>query len=124
MRPEMKRFLEASSFVRMLPSLIEQLVAVNGAELPDRVRRLLCDAMNADIQGFLEAIAPAIEALYTDDDLLALVAFYETPIGRKLVENGPRLQEIAGIASQGWTAKIVERMGPEIERIMDEEEAQ
>ncbi len=55
-------------------------------------------------------IIPIYDKYFTDDDIHQLLAFYSTPVGKKLVENLPVItQESMNIGMQ-WGKQIAEKV--------------
>jgi hypothetical protein len=61
---------------------------------------------------------------YTAEDVRGLIAFYESPLGRKLSEVGPKLQVELIQKSSAWGQKVGEEVGARVyDRIEAEEKA-
>jgi hypothetical protein len=62
------------------------------------------DKLNID--DLLYACIPIYNKYYTHDEIKQLIAFYESPLGRKLVEVTPLLTQDAMVIGQNWGEKL------------------
>ena len=51
-------------------------------------------------------LADAYLRLYTDEEIKGLAAFYRSPLGRKMVANGPEMQRVSLAFSQALARKL------------------
>lgn len=75
-----------------------------------------------------EAVDQEIEQLYmdvyTEDELAKLVDFYETPLGKKLIETGVMVTQRVGDITQQWFFAAVKEVEAELEGIFAAQQAQ
>jgi len=58
----------------------------------------------------INMLIPIYEKYYTDDDIKQLIAFYETPIGKKVISTMPLVVQESMQAGQIWGQKIGEKV--------------
>lgn len=91
------------------------------ADIPPEAFDIVAEEVNSVISeamvargGFVDLIIPVYAKHFTTDDLDALIAFYETPVGRKAVDVMPRVTQEAMQIGQRWGQSlgptIVERV--------------
>ncbi|ABC81560.1 DUF2059 domain-containing protein [Anaeromyxobacter dehalogenans] len=91
-------------------------------DLPARAFDLVADEVNATIAaelrsegGFADSLVALYRRHFTREEIQALVAFYKTPLGRKLSDKLPTL----GQEGMAVGAKWGERLGPKVgERVV------
>lgn len=67
--------------------------------------------INKDAFGKLtELMVPVYQKHLTEADLRELIAFYETPVGKKFAEKAPLITREAMIAGQEWGRQIGEKV--------------
>ncbi len=61
------------------------------------------------IEELIELIVPIYDKFYTEEDIDALIAFYNSPIGKKMVANQTSISQESMIAGQQWGKEVAER---------------
>jgi hypothetical protein len=68
----------------------------------------------ADVRGLTELLIPIYDRHYSLEDLQALIAFYETPLGRRVVSATPLIAQESMVVGQRWgqlqAQKVIERL--------------
>jgi hypothetical protein len=82
----------------MIPQ-IQQLVP----GIPDEFWIIFREKLNVD--DLLYACIPAYNKYYTHDEIKQLIAFYESPLGKRLVEVTPFLTQETMVVGQKWGEK-------------------
>jgi len=62
-----------------------------------------------DANGFVEILVPIYARHFTHEDITGLIAFYRTPLGRKLVAVQPKLTAEAMTAGAEWGKNVALR---------------
>jgi uncharacterized protein len=79
---------------------------------------LFFEKMQAKMVGrfddLLEMLIPIYDKYYTNEDLEGLIAFYSTPLGRKLLKNSPDVLRDSQTAGYQWGSKIGEESEREV----------
>jgi hypothetical protein len=63
----------------------------------------------------LELLVPVYAQLFTTEDLQGLLAFYKSPLGKRLLLAQPQLTEAAMEAGEGWGAQLGKEVVDELE---------
>jgi len=86
--------------------------------LPDRVVVIVKDTLNTEFarafnspDGLLSSIVDIYAKHFTHEEVLALLKFYETPLGRKAVSVLPVVARESSAAGQVWAAANMQRIG-------------
>lgn len=91
--------LAVDSMVRQLEVLVD-----------DPAFRVGTDAFKvkaeASMDELLASIAGQAAALFTDEDLDAVIAFYKTPVGQKFIDLQPQLQAQNAMLGEQWGRRI------------------
>ena len=77
-------------------------------QIEDTLISKLMDRMGSD--ELIVKLIPIYDKAFSDDDLKGINRFYESPVGRKFLEQTPAVMEEASSASQTW----IQQMIPEI----------
>lgn len=89
------------------PQIPERAISVMEREMT----ALFTERINAP-GGLTEMVVPIYDRHFTHEDLRGLIAFYETPVGRKAITVLPLVMQESMQAGQRWGQSL----GPEIER--------
>ena len=63
-----------------------------------------------DINEFIEMIIPIYEKHFTHEEIKQLIAFYESPIGKKMIKVQPQLMMDSMTAGEEWGKKLIKRV--------------
>jgi hypothetical protein len=63
-----------------------------------------------DMESLLYSMVPSYSKYYTREEIAGLIAFYETPLGRKSISEIPQITQEAIAASQTWSEVLVEKI--------------
>ncbi|MDR1025582.1 MAG: DUF2059 domain-containing protein [Treponema sp.] len=91
----------AQMFDLMLPSL-ETLAP----QAPAAFWSMLKSKMNTD--SFSDLIIPIYDKHFSQDDIRGLIQFYESPLGRKMLEVTPQITEESFAAGQEWGQQLAQ----------------
>ena len=61
-----------------------------------------------DIDSFIRIYIPIYDKHFSHDDIKKLIQFYESPIGKKLIEATPRITQESFAGGQEWGRKLGE----------------
>ncbi len=96
-----------------------KLLSINGSSsqlevAKGQILKMIPEAKQADfnkefaatLPSFYEKMAKAMMDVYTHDEIKQQIAFYESPIGKKIQEKAGLLQEKSMEAAQSWSAEL------------------
>jgi hypothetical protein len=66
----------------------------------------LRERLRRDIGVFVERLVPVYDSLYTASEIAEMLAFYETPLGRRLLQTEPHLMQAIEEISQQWGMEV------------------
>jgi hypothetical protein len=89
-----------------------------GSLPPEYVKRFKAAA---DPKAFEDIFAPIYAKHFTEDDLDAMIAFYETETGKKLAKKRPKIQNEAMNAGAAWGAKTGARIMAELNKVPEDD---
>ena len=61
-------------------------------------------------EGLIELVAPIYAKYYTDDEIVKLLEFYKSPLGKKVIANMPLITQDSYQIGEEWGRKIGERV--------------
>lgn len=112
---EIRELIEVSNMTKIADQIIDQIFTVYEKTIPSVPKEFWKQArieMKAD--DFVEIIVPIYAKHYTREDIKGLIAFYKTPLGKKVIDKqGLIAQEsmAAGMSyGQGISKKIISRI--------------
>ena len=65
---------------------------------------------NMDFDGLIMDLIPIYDKYYTLEDIQGMIAFYESPVGRKVTEVTPKMTAESMAVGQEWGRKIAEKI--------------
>ncbi len=103
-----------------LSQLIESSNPGRGKEVADLLRERLIPAMRDRLPEFIELAAGVYTKHFTHADFDQLIAFYESPVGKKLfTEQGTMLREMSQVADawgRNLAAEVMRKLAPEFQK--------
>lgn len=129
MREKVLAFMRLVNFEATADLVAENLVgqfdtgfkSAFGEELPTDAAEALVVVKTALIEhrDLLErAVAEVYEKHFTEAEIDALLAFYQSPIGRRLAEIGSAIQTAIAEASNAWTNDAIKSVEPHLTRLL------
>ncbi len=82
--------------------------------LPEEFWESVNKKFNAD--ALIDLIVPIYAKYYTQEDIDGLIAFYQTPLGQKVVSTLPQISQESVQVGQAWGRKIAEQMIEEMQQ--------
>ena len=89
----------------MRPLMID---AFPKGEYREKLIGLFFDKFHAklDVQQLVDMAIPAYKKYYSDEEIKQLIAFYQTPLGQKMMDVAPKLVAETQAAGQNWGAQL------------------
>ncbi len=112
-----RKIMEVTGMAQMTQQIMDQMVAMqkqNNREVPNE----FWDAFMAkvDTKELLDMMVPIYDKYYTEEDIVALLEFYNTPIGKKTISVTPALMQESMMAGQTWGMKLAEQIVAEMQK--------
>lgn len=107
-RKDIKRLMELVETEKMGTQIMNHLRLT----LTKRRSKVPWDAFMAefDMNEFIEMVIPIYERHFTHDEIEQLIAFYESPIGKKMIKVQPQIVTESMTAGQEWAKRLIERI--------------
>lgn len=135
-RADIRRLLELTGAVNMANQSMDGMESsvktlMSGSLPPGEYRDQLLDLFfqkfraKRDTNQLIELVIPIYDKYYTHDDIRALIAFYETPVAKKMVAVLPKVVQESQTAGLNWGGDLgrqcmLEVLGehPELQRAL------
>ena len=107
-RTDIKRLMELVETEKVGTQIMNHLRLT----LTKRRSKVPWDAFMAefDMNEFIEMVIPIYERHFTHDEIEQLIAFYESPIGKKMIKVQPQIVTESMTAGQEWAKRLIERI--------------
>lgn len=83
----------------------QQIVQMGGAETDEAAARraeITATVIGEAIAGLMDEVIPIYEKYFTHEEILEIIAFHESPIGKKSIEVMPQLMAESMQVAQRW----------------------
>ncbi|MBN1697366.1 MAG: DUF2059 domain-containing protein [Spirochaetales bacterium] len=105
-RKLMKMSGSAEMGIQVMDALIEQFKNI----LPDVPEEFWLEFMKeVNPNDIIELIVPIYDKYFSHDEIKALIRFYESPVGKKMVKVQPQITEESMHAGQTWGEELGKR---------------
>lgn len=106
--------------------MAQQIVQLSGADTPEVVARCreIAAATVREVladKGLMKELVPVYEKHFSHKEIREMIAFYETPLGRKSIEVMPRVMQDSMQIGQRWAARVMPEVREKVTRQMREE---
>jgi uncharacterized protein len=102
---------------RLLPQMIDLIRKAN-PEIPQQVLDLLAkdgkDEFHKALPELVEPIIAIYDANYSADEVRQLLAFYQSPLGRKMIDRTPQITQQSIAVGNVWGTNVGERVAQRI----------
>lgn len=97
--------------MKMIPeqmlSMIEQQAPNLPASVKSEIKSMFSDEAVAEL---MDKMAPIYQKYYTEKDLKDMIAFYDTPLGKKMATVQPQLSKESMTVAQKWAADLGQKI--------------
>ena len=114
-KEKIKKMFELTGSAKSGEQLVEQIITTLQKANPD-VEQEFWDGCKKDLNmgDIVNLLIPIYDKYYTEEDIDQLIKFYDTPIGKKMIETSPKIsQEMLAISmglGKGLSDKIREKL--------------
>ena len=117
------RLLDAMGSVKTMAQVLDQTVTVQAEYLakmrPDIPAEVMADLVSegkkeAKPQELLDLLVPIYQKHFSAPEVQALLAFYQSPVGRKLALETPKIATESMQVGQQWGEQVGQRIGERI----------
>lgn len=108
---KVRKFLAVSGSAEMSKTVMNQMINIFQSSY-SQVQPAFWEEFKKETgtDDLLNLIIPIYVKYYTESDLDELIKFYESPVGRKTVENLPKITEESMIIGQQWGMQVSEKI--------------
>lgn len=108
---DIKRLLDLTGGSRLGERMLDRLIENERRAMPDVPDSVWDEARRAfETRDLLELIAGVWDRHFTHDEILGLIAFYESPLGTRLREMQPVILEESLYAGEEWGRRALEKL--------------
>jgi hypothetical protein len=108
---DIRRLLELTGATAMGEQVLDQMMTLqqrNNPDVPAEIWKELRNSLDAGELGDL--IAGVWDRHFTHDDIKGLIAFYESPLGARLLAAQPLIVQESMIAGEAWGRRSAEKV--------------
>ena len=120
-RQALNKMMDVSGTTASYQVMIKQMLASYKAQQPDASEKLMADLEKTltefSLSKLVDRLVPIYQQHLSEKDLNGIIAFYESPAGKKYAEKVPLLIRESMAAGQAWGAEL----GAEVARKLQEE---
>lgn len=116
----LKKMFEVSGTEEAYKEAIKQMVTMFKAqrsEVPSEIwDEFEQEFLNTSLTELVEMLAPVYSKYMTKEDLQQIVAFYDSPVGKKFAKSTPMITRESMEVGQAWGAKIGESFAEKLKK--------
>ena len=116
-RNDIRKLIEITGVKESMADMLPQIIAPMKSsypQMPDRVWQELAEEFKVD--DLVDRLIPVYEKYYTRDDIRGIIAFYQSPLGRKLIavqsQMAPDILEV----SQEYARDLAQRLSARLKK--------
>ncbi|MDP4267515.1 MAG: DUF2059 domain-containing protein [Bacteroidota bacterium] len=105
----LKKMFESCGTMDVYKVTIKQIIKISKEQksnVPNKVWNQIEDEMLMSIDDLVDMLLPVYNKHLSLEDLQKLIEFYQTPIGKKLTAENPKIAQESMIAGQKWGEKL------------------
>ncbi len=112
---QIRKLLELTGTVKLIDQMKIQLLISFKKQRPDVPPELWSKlAGEIDTKAVIDRFIPVYDKYYTLDDLVVMNAFYESPVGQKMLANNPEIAHQSAVLGQDWSKQVGQKAEQEI----------
>ncbi|HWX40526.1 MAG TPA: DUF2059 domain-containing protein [Blastocatellia bacterium] len=110
-----RRLLELMGSEKLAQQILSQLLPMikrSAPQVPDSVWADIENEFSSDVTSgkLMEVIIPIYSRQFSEEDVKGLIAFYESPLGKKMAAALPKIASESFTAGQQWGFDVLERI--------------
>lgn len=109
-KSSLKKMIQVSGSELAYKGIVNQMISLykqQQSNVPTEFWDEFAAEMNKDaVEQLVNLISPIYQKHLTEADLKAVIAFYETPVGKKFAEKAPLITQESMLAGQEWGKQI------------------
>lgn len=113
---DIRKLLELSGSAQIGQQVIGQMMDTFKQMSPDVPESVWTDMKKEFDPGtMVDLIVPIYDRHFTHEDVKGLIAFYQTPLGKKMIATLPAIAQESMTAGQQWGMEIAQKMQQKLE---------
>jgi hypothetical protein len=110
------QLLDAMGVLRMGPQMLKGIISQMNSAYPKADSAFWDEYLKEiDFQPLVDKVIPIYDKNFSDEDILQLLAFYQSPVGKKFVEKIPVITQEALQAGMEWGKEMSEKILEKLE---------
>ena len=106
-----RQFMEVTGSAKLGMQVLTNITAAYKNIYPDASNDFWDEFIKeADPQTLVNLVIPVYEKNFSDDDIVQLIAFYQTPVGKKIVEKMPVIMQESMQIGAAWGKQMGEKV--------------
>ena len=120
---DIRKLMELTGATELADQIMDQMIVALDQEGTDKT---FWDSLRAEIdtQELLRKTMPIYDKHFTHDDIKGLIAFYQTPLGSKLIEKLPAITQESMTIGMEWGEEVAGKVIAKLEERKQKEEEQ
>jgi hypothetical protein len=120
---EVVKFLRLTNvgdlMLQTMDIMLRAMIPMWEAEYPDFQLEKLIEKFQEkiDIESVLYHMVPIYSRYYNREEIAGFIAFYETPLGRKLLSETPQILQETIAANQTWAEALTEKIAEDLDSL-------
>ena len=105
---DIHRLMELTGTVKVAEQLMDQMMTVLGEDIVDKE---FWDSFRAqvDTKELLRLTVPIYDKHFTHEEIKGLIAFYQSPLGAKVIEKMPAVAQESMVVGMEWGQDLAEK---------------
>ena len=104
---DIRKLLEVTGSVALAQQAMDQMMVQMKTLVPNAPEEFWVEfRAAANPSDLVDTIVPIYAKYFTHEDILALLAFYDTPAGKKLIANQPAILQESMAAGSAWGQRV------------------
>lgn len=119
-RQTLKQMFEATGTEEAYKVVINQMITMFKEQYPEMGTEewdnLEKEFLKTSLNDLTEMLVPVYKKYFTEADLKEMIAFYNSPVGKKFAQTSPMIMKESMVIGQEWGRKIGEDFAKKIEQ--------
>ena len=115
-RQDIRKLMELTGAAKVGQQIAAQMIPMFKQGNPQVPQKFWDDVMKEfDAKSMIDLIVPIYDKHLTQDDVKGLIAFYQSPLGRKMTSVMPQIAQESMQVGQQWGMQIAQRVQKRLE---------
>lgn len=106
---------------QLISQQIAQMSGIEANEAAARSAEIAANVIGESLDDLMDEVIPIYEKYFTHEEILEIIAFHESPIGKKSIEVMPQLMAESMQVAQRWAMTVMPEVREKVSEQMREE---